>query len=833
MSAGKGGKLIQESNPGWSFDAFFQAATKHTPYPFQRKLATSLELPDLIEIPTGMGKTDAVILGWLWRRRFDPRAEIRSSTARRLVYCLPMRVLVEQTKEKTEKWLKALGILAESPSDDRPLTELAASYDRKGERIAVTVLMGGEDQDWRDRWDRYPERDAIIIGTQDMLLSRALNRGYGMSRYRWPTHFGLLNNDCLWVMDEVQLMGRGLATTTQIQAFRNLLGTMDSLPAKSVWMSATLEREWLATVDFDPGTKLVETLSLSLDDRAETNICERIQAVKTLRKAEADSTDPKSLAETVLKKHQPETRTLSVLNTVGRAVDLYRAISRKNPEAKLVLVHSRFRPPDRKKVVDDLIAEPGPEGTIIVSTQVVEAGVDVSSKVMFTEVAPWPSLVQRFGRCNRSGKDNGAEVYWIDVPTEKKGSALPYSEDELDEARKVLLDREGQSVGPGLLPKVPQKYEHGQVIRLKDMVDLFDTTPDLAGQDVDISRFIRDTSDTDVQVFWRDLPDDGPNAEEPERGPHRNELCSVPIGEIRDLVGKGTDAWIWDALDGRWVRATLDLIYPGITLMLRANDGHYTVDVGWNIGSRIPVPVIVPEVKSSTADSYSSIEMAAGGWMSLAEHTDQVCQEMTKILDAIDLDGQWKESLLEGSRWHDAGKAHKSFQAMITKDELKKFIDPPAAKAPKDAWRGRLPNKLDEDDDRRKYFRHELASGIVALLNGKDDLTAYLAAAHHGKVRMSIRSMPDEFRPPDDSIRFARGVWDGDIVPETNLGEGVIMPATTIDLSFMELGRSSNGPSWLSRTLDLRDRPDLGPFRLAFLEALMKAADERASRGGT
>lgn len=29
----------------------------------------------------------------------------------------------------------------------------------------------------------------------------ALNRGYGMSRYRWPMHCGLLNNDCRWVMD--------------------------------------------------------------------------------------------------------------------------------------------------------------------------------------------------------------------------------------------------------------------------------------------------------------------------------------------------------------------------------------------------------------------------------------------------------------------------------------------------------------------------------------------------------------------------------------------------------------------------------------------------------
>jgi CRISPR-associated endonuclease/helicase Cas3 len=91
--------------------------------------------------------------------------------------------------------------------------------------------------------------------------------------------------------------------------------------------------------------------------------------------------------------------------------------------------------------------------------------------------------------------------------------------------------------------------------------------------------------------------------------------------------------------------------------------------------------------------------------------------------------------------------------------------------------------------------------------------------------------MPDEYRPSDDGTRFARGVWDGDEIPETDLGGGVTLPATFIDLSFMELGEGPNGPSWLSRTLKLRDRPDLGPFRLSFLEALMKAADERASGG--
>ncbi len=55
----------------------------------------------------------------------------------------------------------------------------------------------------------YPEKTQIIIGTQDMLISRALNRGYAMSRFKWPMAFGLLQNGCQWIFDEVQLMGAG------------------------------------------------------------------------------------------------------------------------------------------------------------------------------------------------------------------------------------------------------------------------------------------------------------------------------------------------------------------------------------------------------------------------------------------------------------------------------------------------------------------------------------------------------------------------------------------------------------------------------------------------
>ncbi|MCX5903357.1 MAG: CRISPR-associated helicase/endonuclease Cas3, partial [Proteobacteria bacterium] len=165
------------------------------------------------------------------------------------------------------------------------------------------------------------------------------------------------------------------------------------------------------------------------------------------------------------------------------------------------------------------------------------------------------------------------------------------------------------------------------------------------------------------------------------------------------------------------------------------------------------------------------------------------------------------------------GKAHSVFQSAL-------LGDPPAADKSV-IWAKANRNSIFYS---RKGFRHELASALAMLKHGLPDLAAYLAAAHHGKVRLSIRSLPHEKAPGDPSIKFARGIWDGDILPVADLGCGTTLLETVLDLSCMEFGEGQSGPSWLGRMIALRDDNTLGPFRIAFLEALLRVADWRASQ---
>lgn len=822
-----------------TYREFFRKATGiELPFDYQERLATGPWV-NLLSVPTGLGKTAAVVLAWLFKRQArDP------DTPRRLIYCLPMRVLVEQTQEACEKWLRNLDL-----------------YGQPGERkVSVTVLVGGSDDVTRGAWDEYPEEDQIIIGTQDMLLSRALMRGYGMSRYRWPVHFAWLHNDSLWVFDEVQLMGPGLPTSAQLEAFRRK--SQLAANSRSLWISATLNRDWLSTIDLNAHELTV--LELSEVERQHSEVRKRRESIKRVQAAgitlqatsKAEITNyVSSVVRRVLDAHCLASTTLVIVNTVERAQKIYQELDRQLRQGKsscsksirqrdvdLVLIHSRFRGPDRR-AQEARLSTPLPSGgRVVVATQAVEAGVDMTSRTLFTELAPWSSLVQRFGRCNRYGEcndDGGADILWFDIADEKDTSR-PYDPALLSAARAKLLNL--RSGSPAALPASDEPIPIYSVLRHKDFVDLFNTDPDLSGFDVDIAPYVRDADDADVFLFWRDFGSD-PN-QPLQLAPESNELCRVGLGSARTILGRlePKQAWCWDPLSGRWrTQSPKDTLRPGMILLLACEVGGYRSDVGIAAQERDPVVEIErtkvnrngPEAYDGDARSLQQRQIP------LVQHLLDVESKARDLCECVQ--SPYREVIVRAARWHDLGKAHEAFDNML-RDAHKKgrgetLAEGYWAKAGR-AQGQPAPRSMyfvlsNGERIERKRFRHELASALAwlnatAFANDEQtNLIAYLIASHHGKVRLSLRAMHEETEPPDGRL-YARGVWEGDRLPEVHFEDGEVVPACTLRLDVMKLGEGACGPSWTTRTRRLLQT--LGPFLLAWCEALVRVADWRATR---
>lgn len=874
-----------------SFRDCFAAALGCEPYPYQVRLACGRSdlaaegdlrgaacQSQVVSIPTGLGKTAGVVMAWLWNRVLHPDPRHRASWPRRLVYCLPMRTLVEQTRDNIAEWVVRLASAA-APDNSRLVpvvqtlsTPAQQSLQRDADRLArlgtalaharedllwlatrsPIVLMGGEDLDPDRRdWDLHPEKPALLVGTQDMLLSRALNRGYGMSRYRWPLHFALLNNDALWIVDETQLMGVGLETTAQLDAFRQRLGSVGA-GCFTWWISATLDEARLLTIDHSRPADGWPRIALTSEDLARPELQRRYNASKPVSRAplalrrDTARTYTKLLAEFVRREHQPDSLTLVILNRVARARELYQELRKLLPDRPVSLIHSRFRPCDRQSR-ESLLHEEGDR--IVVATQAVEAGVDISARTLIMELAPWPAIVQRLGRCNRRGEfrePQTARVFWVDIDDQTQEFVWPYVARDLQSARQQLEDLEDAS--PAALDKVQPPEESAlvrPVLRKKDILELFDTTPDLAGHDLDVSRFIRDEQDTDVQVFWREVGEDPNQPLQPQ--PMAHELCRVPWAQFQSFVAQLTrsseDAngtpkqcvWTWNPLAERWQPVTS--VRPGATYLVDAQVGGYSAELGWLgvAGAEQPVPPAVLPAPLP-ADAYSADETGfARSWVTLADHANHVVAEAQKLAQSLHaelsrvLPQQPLEILRTAARWHDIGKAHPAFQALLRGED-------PARSDRLWAKSGRPGGRC-----ARPFFRHELASALAWLQAGpadcpQRDLIAYLVAAHHGKVRLSIRSLPGEEPPPEQPrARIARGIVEGDAIPPEAFGAIGVAPLTApVELSLepMEMGRNPRGePSWLERMLRLRDH--FGPFQLAFLESLLRAADARASQKET
>ena len=458
------------ASPTFHFGAAFQALTGHRPFPWQRRLFEDYlscgTLPPAVDIPTGLGKT-AVMAVWLLARAGG------AALPRRLVYVVDRRAVVDQATVFAETLRGKL-------EKDEALKPVRHDLGLDGRLLPISTLRG-QHADNRE-WMADPAAPAIVVGTVDMVGSRLLFEGYGLSRRMRPFASGLLGCDALVMLDEAHLArpferllqaieeGQRPAPTNGMEASSGAFSgpaARNGLPPRFrvLPLSATLG----ADSDRTP-------FRLNRDDWANEIVRARLEARKslTVEALEAGSSLVDALAEHAWALMRSESATAKKPLRVGiycnRRADaenvtesLRKRLHQEEFGAHVILFVGGRRVHERQEAAEELEeygltgdSEAAPSTPVfLVATSAGEVGVDLDTDHMVCDLVAWERMVQRLGRVNRRGI-GAARVLVIDEgpPDAKKVGEAAFARHG---AVRAILDSlppdeaGGHQAGPGAL----------------------------------------------------------------------------------------------------------------------------------------------------------------------------------------------------------------------------------------------------------------------------------------------------------------------------------------------------------------------------------------------
>jgi CRISPR-associated endonuclease/helicase Cas3 len=383
------------------FEKEFKRLAGFEPMKWQTRLYNEYfvkgRIPASLDIPTGLGKTSVMSIWYLAQKS-------GAALPRRLVYVVDRRAVVDQATGEAVK-------IKESSGDGD---------------LRISTLRG-QYVDNR-KWLEDPGKPAIIVGTVDMIGSRILFSGYGVSRKMRPYHAGLLGADALVVLDESHLVPPFERLLEAVEIGTEKFGPISDErcrlvpPFKLLSLSATgLQRNGECF-------QLDETKG-DLDDAI---VKERLGAKKCLT---IESTNGKKLEEvladhawTLSGKGRQATRILVYCNSREVAEKVKQGIDEKAKQARVTVETELFvgarRVKERVDAAEKLAklgflasSEVGPDkSAFLVATSAGEVGVDLDADHMVCDLVEWERMVQRFGRVNRKGgQDRQAKIHVVAI----------------------------------------------------------------------------------------------------------------------------------------------------------------------------------------------------------------------------------------------------------------------------------------------------------------------------------------------------------------------------------------------------------------------------------
>lgn len=456
------------------FTAGFKALTGHAHMRWQRRLFDEYlvkgELPSAVSIPTGLGKT-AVMAIWLLALAQQMKNDGKPHLPRRLVYVVDRRAVVDQATRFAEALRKHLA--------EPEAKELAQMLGLVETNLPISTLRG-QYVDNRE-WLEDPAKPAIVVGTVDMIGSRLLFEGYGVSRKMRPYHAGLLGADTLVLLDEAHLVPPFEALLVEISEnigrygpqqddLKIIIPKLHLLP-----LSATAGRQT------DKPFALLESDFRNPDDE---EALKRLSAKKRLTLLElGDEELGRALAEKAWGLSGGGTmpaRVIVYCNSRDIADSVKDLLKKKTKgtvaEGCVELLVGARRVKEREDAEKKLRELGFLAGTqtqhtpsFLVATSAGEVGVDLDADHMVCDLVAWERMVQRLGRVNRrGGEGRQAEIVVIDDRQPKPKKPGQPTTDEVARIRvyrgvQQLLDRLGSesvddnSVSPEVLWRLSER----------------------------------------------------------------------------------------------------------------------------------------------------------------------------------------------------------------------------------------------------------------------------------------------------------------------------------------------------------------------------------------